>query len=156
MDLALIQLNNVEAAELLPSLAQARGYFSQMPNPSFHSKPIPQMPNPTFPCKTKKSKTGNLRCKVESRNHIFIYCMHIRVQINLRALKHFWLQSLRIVILWSKPFKTNNGDGYKNADLTLIFTWCNVSTVGFNSKQFRQENFIILKVEKLVGFFIFK
>jgi hypothetical protein len=33
MDLALKQLNIMEAAELLPSLAQARGFFTQMPNP---------------------------------------------------------------------------------------------------------------------------
>jgi len=76
--------------------------------------------------------------------------MHIRVQINLRALKHFWLQSLRIVILWSKPFKTNNEDGYKNADLTLISNQCNVSTVltgkFYQSKS--QKNYVV--------FFIFK
>jgi hypothetical protein len=78
MDLALKQLNivDVEAAELLPSLAQARGFFSQMPNPtSFHSRPIPEMPNPTFRCKSKKN-TKQAICVVKSN------LLHIRVQGN--------------------------------------------------------------------------
>jgi hypothetical protein len=71
MDLALKQLNIVEAAELLPSLAQARGFFSQMPNPILTLQTHSSNAKPNLSLQDqKKSETGNLRCKVESRNRI--------------------------------------------------------------------------------------